>query len=109
MTIAELQAEIVEELKIELKEEDVDEQLLEVKVKSAIREVKTARKYPRSYAEAIVEADLEAYYSQIKSIALYDYTKIGAEGQDKYAADGESISYEDRNRLFAGVLPIATV
>ena len=47
------------------------------------------------------------YYVNIRAIALYDYTKIGAEGQSQYSADGESIHYLDRNKMFAGILPIA--
>lgn len=107
MTIGELKAEIVIELLIELKNENVDADLLDVKVKSAIREVKAARRYPATYSTSMIEADLEKHYSYIKDIALYDVTKIGAEGQDSYSADGESIKYMDRSRLFDGIYPIA--
>lgn len=101
-------AEIKAELKIELKEEaNLDEQLLEVKIRGAYRDVQSALKYDPSVPEATIEKDMESYFSQIKSIALYDYNKIGAEGQDKYSADGENISYEDRNKLFYGILPKA--
>lgn len=110
MTIEELKQEIVDELTIELKGEPTfDAELLEVKVKSAIRDVKSARKYPVNYTEAQIESDLVRYESQIKAIALYDYAKIGAEGQKNYSADGESINYLDRDKLFAGVLPISGV
>jgi hypothetical protein len=110
MTIAELKQEIVDELTIELRGEPTfDAELLEVKVKSAIRDVKTARKYPANYTEALIETDLARFESQIKAIALYDYTKIGAEGQKNYSADGESINYMDRDAMFAGVIPISGV
>lgn len=105
-----LQAEIVNDLKIELQnEEGFSEELLVAKVKSAIREVASERKYPLYYSELHRERDIENYYSQIKAIALYDYSKIGAEGQDNYSADGESIRYSDRKELFSGVLPIAVI
>lgn len=105
-----LQAEIVDELKIELQnEQGFSEELLTAKVKSAIREVASARNYPPEYTDAFKEKDMDNYYSQIKAIALYDYTKIGAEGQESYSADGESIKYADRKTLFAGVLPFARV
>ena len=108
MSIEELKAEIVSDLETELKEEDnVDADLLAAKVKSAIREVRTALKYPPYYTDAMIESDLENYYTQIKAIALYDYNKIGAEGQDSYSADGESIKYSDRDKLFDGVIPFA--
>lgn len=105
-----LQAEIVADLTIELQNEaGFSAELLTSKVKSAIREVVAAREYPPSYTEMYIERDIDKYYSQIKAIALYDYTKIGAEGQDNYSADGESIKYSDRSQLFKGVLPFAIV
>lgn len=107
---AELIDEITEELKIELKDEpNLDDQLLTSKVKSAYREVKAARKYPTFYNDAMIEKDMENFYSQIKALTMYDYLKIGAEGQDQYSADGENIKYSDRNAIFDGVLPIARV
>ena len=101
---------ILDELKAELSTEtDLNEDLLRVKIQSAIREVKTARRYPASYSESLIENDLERYISQIKSLALFDYNQIGAEGQASYSADGENIQYIDRNTLFAGVLPVGVV
>lgn len=81
--------------------------LLESKVNNAYREVRTARKYPVSYTEAYIERDMENYYSQVRSIALFDYNQIGAEGQTQYSQDGVSVHYVDRDKLFSGVLPIA--
>lgn len=106
-----LQTEIVDELTTELQnEEGFSEELLTAKVKSAIREVAAARNYPSTYSEAVKEADLsDNYYTQIKALAMYDYSKIGAEGQDNYSADGEVIKYSNRDKLFDGVLPIAQI
>lgn len=110
MATEELIQEIVNDLTIELKnEENFDSVLLDSKVRSAVREVRAARKYPIGYSEFAISSDLERYYSQIKSIALYDYSKIGAEGQGNYSADGESISYEKRDALFKGVAPLCIV
>ncbi len=110
MIQAEIEALIVEELTLELKnEENFDADMLSIKVKNSYREVKAARNYPSSYSEKHIEKDMERYFTQIKAIALYDYSKIGAEGQDNYNADGESIKYSDRKELFSGVLPIAVV
>lgn len=105
-----LQTEIIDDLKIELQnEEGFSEELLTIKVKSAIREVAAARSYPSSYSDMFKESDMANYYTQIKALAMYDYSKIGAEGQDNYSADGENIIYSDRRELFDGVLPIAQV
>ena len=103
-----IEASIIEDLTIELKNEvDFDAEMLGVKVRNAIREVRAARNYPKSYTEEMIIADMTEYYVNIRAIALYDYTKIGAEGQSQYSADGESIHYLDRNKMFAGILPIA--
>lgn len=110
MTSEEIRQTIIDELTIELQnEQNFDASLLAVKVSSALREVKSARRYPSNYAETLINSDLERYMSQIKAIALYDYTKIGAEGQTNYSADGENISYVDRNSLFVGISPVCTV
>ena len=99
---------IISELTIELQNEtDFNADILALKVDNAYREVKQARNYPKSYSEEIIAADMENYYTNVKTVALYDYNKIGAEGQTQYSADGESIHYVDRNKLFAGILPIA--
>ena len=99
---------IIEELTTELQNEvDFNVDILRLKVQNAYREVKQARNYPSSYTDSMKEADMENFYTNIKAIALYDYNKVGAEGQTQYSADGESIHYVDRNKMFAGILPIA--
>lgn len=99
---------IISELTIELQNEtDFNADILALKVNNAYREVKQARNYPKSYSAETIAEDMENYYSNVKAIAMYDYNKIGAEGQTQYSADGESIHYVDRNKLFAGILPIA--
>ena len=106
--ISNLVAAIVADLTIELKNEtDFDSEMLEVKVANALREVRAARNYPKTYSEERIISDLNDYYTNIRSIALYDYTKIGAEGQTQYSADGESIHYLNRDKLFTGIIPIA--
>ena len=102
--------EIIEELTTELTEtegEKFNQKLLTSKVRSAHRDVKTARNYPQSYTEAMIERDMEKYYSQIRSIALFDYNQIGAEGQTQFTQDGVTVHYVERDKLFYGILPIA--
>lgn len=101
---------IFESLKTELEITEGDRfnpTLVRSKVNNAYLEVKTARKYPKSYSEAAIERDMENYYSQIRSIAMFDVNQIGAEGQTSFSEDGASIHYVDRDKLFQGVLPIA--
>lgn len=108
MTIAEMKSEIITELTTELQNEtDFDAVMLEAKVNNAVREVQTARNYPSTYSASQIEADTVRFFSQVKSIALFDYNQVGAEGQTQYSADGVSIHYLDRAKLFYGVRPIA--
>ena len=84
-----IEASVIEELTIELQNEvDFDANILGVKVRNAIREVKAARNYPKTYSESMIQSDMENFISNIRAIALYDYSKIGAEGQSQYSADG---------------------
>lgn len=102
--------EVYDSLRVELEITDgsrFNSDLLMSKVENAYREVKTARKYPISYTEEVKETDMNNYFSQIRAIALYDYSKIGSEGQTQFSEDGASIHYVDRDKLFQGVLPIA--
>ena len=83
------------------------ENLLRKKVESAYREVQRARRYPKFYSEAQIEEDMTDYFSSVEDIARFDYNSVGSEGLSSYSADGTSIKYNDRDKLFYGVLPIA--
>lgn len=112
MTISEMLNEIFDNLKEEIsadvaQSEKVNDTLLKSKINAAFREIKRARRYPRTYTEAQIEEDMIDFYSNIESLARFDYNQIGAEGQTQYSADGTSIHYIDRNKYFYGVYPIA--
>lgn len=89
--------------------EKLNETLLLSKVESAYQDVKETRCYPSTYSESMIDDDMEKFYSAIRRIALYDYNQVGAEGQTSYNADGTSIRYLNRDKLFYGVLPIGGV
>ena len=105
----EMEEELIEDLTIELSISDADfnTDLLTQKVKNALREVKTARNYPASYTDDMIDADLKRYYSQTRSIALYDYNKVGADFEDSHSENGISYSFSERDKLFAGIIPLA--
>lgn len=105
----EMQNELIEDLTIELTISDTDfnSTLLTQKVKNALRDVKTARNYPTTYTDDMIETDMKKYYSQARAIALYDYNKIGTEFEDSHSENGISYSYSERNKLFAGIIPLA--
>lgn len=106
----ELISEILEELKIELSvSEDADIVLLNSKIKGAIREVKQKRNYAGRFTDEYVLNDIQNYYSNIKNLAIYDFTTVGGEFQKSNSDNGISVSFEDRNSMFAGIVPIAVI
>ena len=112
MTTNDMLDEIFENLKSEIvadvaQADILSENLLKSKIKGAYREVRKARNYPKHYSEAWIENDMLEYYSNIEAIARYDYNAVGAEGLSSYSADGTSLHYKDRNKLFSGVYPIS--
>lgn len=104
-----LESDLLEDLTAELSETDENfkQSLIIPKIKNAIREARRARNYPKHYAESAIAEDLENYYSNIRSIALFDYNQIGGEGQSSSSENGISRSYIDRNKLFSGIIPLS--
>ena len=114
MTTQDMLDELFEEIKSEIMADVAQadlfsETLLRSKIKGAYREVVRARRYPKRYTEADIEDDIVNYYSNIKDLAMYDYSAVGSEGLSSYSADGTSIHYKDRKQCFSGIYPIPTV
>lgn len=106
MTV-DLQQELIADLTTELgKEETFDSELLRTKVINAIREIKTARRYPLHYSAEQINNDLYGYYSNIRNLALYDYSKMGAESQDSHSENSVGRTYTKREKIFNGILPL---
>ena len=103
-----LQEELLADLTKELeKEPTFNAEVLTQKIVNAIKEVKIARKYPRTYTQEQIETDLYNYYSNIRNIALYDFNKIGAEFEQAHDENSVKRTWEKRNSLFSGVMPLA--
>lgn len=104
-----MENELFEDLKAELSatDDNFNEDILLSKIKGALREIKSARRYPSYYTESQIESDMESYYSNARNLALYDYNLVGAEGQASHGENGMSRSYTDRNKNFAGIIPLA--
>lgn len=104
-----LESDILEDLTAELSETDkkFKQSLIIPKIKNAIREVRRARNYPKQYTESAIVEDLENYYSNIRSVALFDYNMIGAEGQSSSSENGTSRNFIDRDKLFSGIIPLS--
>lgn len=103
-----LEEEIFADLSAELSTDQIfNETLLLSKVKNALREVKRARKYPSYYTKKQIQSDMYDYFSNIRNIALYDYNQIGAEYEESHSENSVSRSFVDRNKLFAGIIPLS--
>lgn len=105
MSVDVLINEIVEDLTIELKNDPTfSADILSVKVKNAVRDVKMKRNYiDTAYTDEQIANDLYNYYSVIKSVALYDYNQIGAEGEQSHSENSVSRSWVSRDELFKSV------
>lgn len=110
-TLSGLQNEIVNDLTTELTDDvGFNADVLTIKVKNAIREVKRARNYPKGYTEEDIAGDLEDnYYDVIHDIALYEYNKIGAEGQSDHSEDDVKRTWVSKDDLLARVNAFITV
>lgn len=110
MTIG-FEDELMADLSMELQMTDpnFNQTLLLSKVRNALREVKKARKYPGYYTEDQINADMYDYYSNIRSLALYDYAQVGAYGEESHSENSTSRSWVDRNKCFTGVIPLSRI
>ena len=105
-----LQDELIADLTAELENEATfNAKVLQAKVVGAIREIRRARNYPNYYSDERIEKDLYGFYSNIRNIALYDYNRVGAEFEKSHNENSVSRTYEDREKLFVGVIPLARV
>lgn len=96
--------EVFKELKEELDiEHSSDEKMLLNKVKNAVREVQNRRNYPSHFTDEDIEKDLEMLHSNIYNLALYDFNKIGVEGQASHSENGESRTWKSREDCLRGV------
>lgn len=105
MSVDTLIDEIVDELTIELMNEPTfNADILRIKVKGAVRDVRLKRNYTATdYTDEQTADDLYNYYSVIKSVALYDYNQIGAEGEQSHSENSVSRSWVSRDELFRSV------
>lgn len=102
-----LQEELISDLTAELESEATfNATVLKTKIVGAIREVKAERKYPSYYTEKQIQSDLYGYYSKIRNIALYDYNHLGAEFEKSHSENSVSRTFEEREKLFHGILPL---
>lgn len=77
-------------------------------VNKVVEEVVKARRYrEENYSGEQIEADLFNYKAQIYSLAEYDFSHIGAPGELSRSENSTSITWTERNKLFAGIIPLS--
>ena len=77
-------------------------------VKKVVEEVVKARRYKEeNYSDEQIEADLLNYKSQIYNLAEYDFSHFGAPGETSHSENSISRTWIERNKLFAGIIPIS--
>lgn len=104
-----MEEELIADLTAELSvvDEKFNPSLLTVKIKNALREVKKARRYPNYYTEEQIAKDMYNFYTNVREIALNDYNKVGIDTENSHSENGVSATFMERNKLFAGVIPLA--
>lgn len=104
-----LEEELIADLTAELQiaDKNFSEMLLLSKVRNALREIKKARNYPNYYTQEQINADMYDHYSNIRSLALYDYAQVGAYGEESHSENSTSRTWADRRKCFAGVIPLS--
>lgn len=92
------------------KDPSFDADIVASKVSAVVRELIQKRRYKKAGMsdEAILD-DIEDYYPQVLNVARYDFNTIGAEGEDRHTENGVDRSFTERNKLWAGVVPISKV
>lgn len=101
---------IYEQLELDIiPKTEEDKVALRTKVESAYREVLLRRNYPEDMTEATIAKDMGRFFSSIYNIALYDFNQRGAEGHNVLQENGEYRSWQDREKLFRGVVAFARI
>lgn len=77
-------------------------------VNKVVEEVVKARRYKEeNYSDEQIEADLYNYKSQIYNLSEYDFSHIGAPGELSRSENSTSRTWIERNKLFAGIIPLS--
>lgn len=85
-----------------------NEKKIAVIVNKVVEEIIKARRYREvKYSDEQIEADLYNYKSQIYNLSEYDFSHIGAPGELSRSENSTSRTWVERNKLFAGIIPLS--
>ena len=77
-------------------------------VNKVVDEVVNARKYKEvGYTDEQIKKDLLNYKSQIYNLAEYDFSHFGAPNETSHSENSISRTWVERNKLFAGIIPLS--
>lgn len=78
-------------------------------VSKAIADCTRRRGYPSTYTEDMIAADLPQFESVAVDLSVYDYNKMGAEGESTHNENGTYRSYDTRQSVLRQILPVTRV
>lgn len=77
-------------------------------VNKVVEEVIKARRYrEENYSDEQIETDLLRYKSQIYNLSEYDFSHFGAPNETSHSENSISRTWIERNKLFAGIIPLS--
>lgn len=101
-----LREEIIAELTVQLQDEPTfNAEILKIKVNDAYRKVKSRKHYENtSYSAEQIECDLyEKHFQDIKDVALYNYSIMGAEFQLSHSENGVGRTWRTEDEILGNI------
>lgn len=78
-------------------------------ISKAVADCTRRRGYPSAYTEEMIAADLLKFESVAVDLSIYDYNKMGAEGESSHNENGTYRSYDTRQSVLRQILPLTKV
>lgn len=101
-----LREEIIAELTVQLQDEPTfNAEILKIKVNDAYRKVKSRKHYENtSYSAEQIESDLyEKHFQDIKDVAFYNFSIMGAEFQVSHNENGISRAWRTEDEILGNI------
>ena len=108
LTLAE---EIISDLTIMYSDQPTfSEEKIKLIVEKVIDEVSDAKRYKKvGYTDEQIQKDLCRYKSQIYIISEYDFSHIGAPWELSRSENSVSRGWQEREKLFVGIIPLTDI
>ena len=106
-----LEDEVIDALTVMYSDQPTfNEEKIRLIVKKVIDEVSDARRYKKvGYTDEQIQADLYYFKSQIYNLSEYDFAHFGAPWEIARSENSVSHSWQERNTLFAGIIPLSNI